>query len=272
MVALVTVSLAVITVDYRQGASGPLEGMGKVALGIITPMQEAVSHVTRPIGNFLSAIAHLPSLQRQNDQLRAELAQARSQLTQNQISVSRLSQLEAIFKMQQTLNAPMVAGVVIGYSPSNFQWTVTIDRGSSDGVTVGDAVVAPQGLVGHVVSTTPYSSEVQLIIDPNSKVYSEVLSSTPVTGLLVGNGENDMKLTLVGQGQPVQVTGSAAYVVTKGYTVGNQSGLYPPGLLIGKVDQVTPVPGALDEVIAVRPTVDFANLDVVSVVLSTPSG
>ena len=62
--ALVAASLAIITLDYRQGDAGPLAGMGRAAQTFMAPLQEGVTTVTRPVGDFFSGLAHLPSLAR----------------------------------------------------------------------------------------------------------------------------------------------------------------------------------------------------------------
>src|ERR1700750_954895 len=87
VVTLVSVSLLTITLDYKEGDSGPLAGLGRTALSIVAPLQEGVTRLTRPIGNFFSAVTQLPSLRDENERLQDELAQARNQgaLTETQL-------------------------------------------------------------------------------------------------------------------------------------------------------------------------------------------
>ena len=63
---LVSISLAVITVDYRQGDDGPLADLGEAALSLMAPLQRAVTNATRPIGDLFVSLAHLPSLASEN--------------------------------------------------------------------------------------------------------------------------------------------------------------------------------------------------------------
>jgi len=72
VVVLVSISLAVITLDYREGEDGPLAGLGRVALATMAPLQEAVTTATRPIGDFFSGLVHLPSVEKENERLRRE--------------------------------------------------------------------------------------------------------------------------------------------------------------------------------------------------------
>src|SRR6266508_3724281 len=76
VVALVAVSLLTITVDYREGDNGPLASLGRIALTVMSPLQEVVSKVTHPIGNFFSTLVRLPAIRRENEDLKDRLAQA----------------------------------------------------------------------------------------------------------------------------------------------------------------------------------------------------
>src|SRR6266516_811815 len=78
VITLVTASLVTVTVDYKQGSSGPLAQLGRAALSVISPMQDAVSRAFRPVSHFFSALADLPTLRARNEQLRAEIQRLRS--------------------------------------------------------------------------------------------------------------------------------------------------------------------------------------------------
>lgn len=257
---LVSISLATITVDYRQGESGPLAGLGRAALTAIAPLQAAVSRVTRPVGDLLSTLADLPRIRRENERLKDELAEARAAVARQASLEARYEQLVKLLGLQEALEPPTTAALVIGSGVSNFEWTVTIDAGTEDGVGVGSPVLAAAGLVGRVVEAGPTSSLVQLIIDPDSRVAARLASSRE-TGLLVGQGEDDLQMrgvdpaTDVAAGEPVE-------------TAGYQGGLYPPGIPIGVVSRVVENPAALEKFVTVRPAVDFSTLEVVLVVLS----
>ncbi len=261
---LVSISLATITVDYRQGESGPLAGLGRAALTAIAPLQAAVSRVIRPVGDLLSTLANLPRIRRENERLRSELAEARAAVARQASLEARYEQLVKLLGLAEALDPPTTAALVIGSGVSNFEWTITIDAGTDDGVGVGSPVLAAAGLVGRVVEAGPTSSLVQLIIDPDSRVAARLASSRE-TGLLIGQGEDDLRMrgvdpaTEVAAGEPVE-------------TAGYQGGLYPPGIPIGVVSRVVENPAALEKFVTVRPAVDFSTLEVVLVVLSEGAG
>jgi len=272
VVALVSASLITITVDYREGDSGPLSAAGDAALALISPLQEAVSRVTNPIGNFLSTLVHLPSIRREREEAVQRVAELEAERATYRAGQERLAEAEALLDLRESFGPRIdtTAAQVIANGVSNFEWTIEIDRGSSDGVAVDMPVVAAAGLVGHVIRVIPSSAVVQLIIDPDSAVAGR-LDTSGETGLLEGEGEGDLRMNLVDAAATV---GPDETVVTAGYRLleGAAQSLYPPNVLIGTVSHVLTDEGALEKFVTVRPAVDFSSLSLVLVVLSSGSG
>jgi len=267
VVALVSISLVTITVDYREGTEGPLASLGDGALAVVSPLQEAVSKVTHPIGNFFSTLFRLPSIRHERDILRERVDTLETQLAEGRADLARLTELEALIGVQESLgNRIETTGAqVIANGVSNFEWTITIDKGSSDGIHENMPVVASAGLVGHVVNVGTSSSVVQLIIDPDSSVAGR-LDVSRKTGLLSGEGPADLQMSLV---EPTVEVAPDEHVVTAGYRIaGVAESLYPPNVLIGTVSRVLDEDSATEKFLTVRPAVDFSSLSLVLVVLS----
>jgi rod shape-determining protein MreC len=258
VVSLVMVSLLTITVDYRGGEKGPLEAAGQGALQVVAALQSGVSKVVQPIGSFLSGIAHIGSLRSENDALKAQIKALKAEASQSTSNERIIQELTKLLKLSEDLQLTGVSGRVVGESVSNFEWSVTIDKGSADNVQLNDPVVSGDGLVGHVIQVAPHACKVQLIIDPESAVAGR-LASSGETGLVVGQRSRPLTMDLV-SGDAKVVTGDQ--VVTSGY----QQGLYPPEIPIGEVSQNFSRLGSLTTTIEVSPAVDFSALEFVLVV------
>ena len=267
VVTLVSISLVTITVDYRQGDEGPLAAASEAALVVLTPLQEAVSKVTRPIGNFFSTLIRLPSIRHERDILAERVKVLETELSTTQADADRLAELEALFQLQSGLGPKVetTAAQVIASGVSNFEWTITIDQGTNVGVTEDMAVISSGGLVGHVIRTGPSSSVVQLIIDPDSFVAGR-LDVSDQAGLLAGQGADDLQMSQLPQDAEILPD---ERVVTAGYRIaGVGQSLYPPNVLIGTVSRVLDEDSATEKFVTVRPAVDFSSLSLVLVVLS----
>jgi rod shape-determining protein MreC len=265
VIILCTVSLITITIDYRQGAEGPLHRLGSsIALSVIAPLQNAVTHVTRPIASFFSGVVRVPSLQGRITDLRHQLAEAKAKELSTLSLQEQVKRFEALLNMKETIGLQHTTGArVISSGVSNFEWSVDIDKGTSSGIRSGMAVVADGGLVGTVTEVAPFASKVTLILDPGIKVAGR-LATSQVTGMLVGQGNHDLRMELVAATTPVAVGEPVE-------TVGFQGALYPPGVPIGRVSTVSTDRVTGNKDITVRPAVDFSSLDFVLVVLSAGS-
>ena len=266
VIALVSVSLAVITLDYRGGENGPLAGVGGAAKAFMAPMQDAVTTVTEPIGHFFSGLARLPSLADENEQLKRDLAEAKTQIQAGAFDQAQYDGLLDLLELSQALDPPALsAATVIANGVSNFEYSITIDKGSDDGVEVGQPVATGSAeasmLVGRVVDVTASSAEVRLLIDREFAV-AATIEGTREAGLVEGRGADDLQMSFVTPG--TRLEGGAA-VFTQGYVVDGQAGLYPPGMLIGQVSRLVPAENATQEFVEVRPAVDFETMQFVLV-------
>jgi cell shape-determining protein MreC len=92
-----------------------------------------------------------------------------------------------------------------------------------------------------------------------------VLEESGEAGIVVGQGQEDLRMDLVTAGTPVTAN---ERVFTKSYELNGQRGIFPPGLLIGEVSSARGMEGLLEETVRVRPAVDFATLDYVLVLVT----
>ena len=270
VVTLVCISLAVITLDYREGDNGPLAGLGRSALSFIAPMQRVVTSATRPVGNFFSGVVHLPSLAQRNKDLETQVSDLQSEVEKERLAQQQLDEISGLLALKQTLDPEAVAAGVIGNGVSNFDWSVTIDKGSADGIAMDMPVVTGSGsapmLVGKVIQVSQNNSVVQLILD-RSWAGAGVLGTSKAAGLVEGAGEQDLTM-----GVPTGTTVTLPEAVyTQGYCVLGDPGEYPPGILVGQVSRTVPVSNAIQESISVRPAVDFSTLQFVLVLKTRKS-
>src|SRR6266568_647989 len=103
VISLVMLSLATITVDYRGGDSGPFEVAGRSSLTVVGALQGAVNKVLHPIGAFLGGIAHLGTLQSENERLKSQIAALRAQNGQSVSLKRQLEQAQSLLKLRQQL-------------------------------------------------------------------------------------------------------------------------------------------------------------------------
>lgn len=272
VVGLVAASLAIITLDFREGDSGPLASMGRAAQTFMAPLQEGVTTATRPVGDFFTGLAHLPTLARENQDLKRQLQDAQGRAAAYDSTQDLVRKYSDLLGLQAAYQGSIAADVISnGYT--NFDYTITINKGSDDGIKQGQPVVSGAVgsplLVGIVSSVTAISADVQLIIDRDWAAAGQ-LSTSKVIGLVSGQGDQDLRVDDIPLGTKFPTGDLPEYVFTVSYEAAGHHGLYPPGLLIGQVSKVYESDNALSDQVSVSPAVDFASLESVLVLTSAP--
>lgn len=195
--------------------------------------------------------ARADALQEQLDRMGIELQHAHAQ-------ARRTEQLELLLQLQRTELPATMAARVIAADPAAAFRTVTIDKGSADGVRRDMAVLSPLGVVGRVIDEPArHAAKVQLIIDRNAGA-GAVIDRTGAGGVVVGNeGDTPLRMEYVSNLSDVS---PGDLVMTSGL-----DGIYPRGYVIGRIERAERGSG-LYRSILIRPRVDFSSLDTVLLV------
>ena len=262
LVVLLLAAVAVITVDFRESPGGPIERLQGAVGSVFGPVQRVVAAVVRPVGNAAGAIGDLGHLRGENRRLRAEVQRLQGAERANQQLSSENEELRGSLRMAARCGCKTVGATVVASSGSSFQWSVTIDAGTRQGVGRDMAVINADGLVGRVISASREYATVLLAIDPSSGVAAR-LSTGEVAGLVHGRGSEGLDFEPLHAGAPVRV---GDLVVTQGYA----GGVFPHGLPIGLVEEVGPPRAGLVRTVTVRPFADAGALDQVAVVVAKP--
>jgi rod shape-determining protein MreC len=254
LIGLLVVAIVLITIDFRDGGNSGASSVGGRVFGPVERVAGDATGVFRGTSGNSSEIANL---QRQNDQLRAQLAQA-------QMSEADAKQLNSVLHLSAG-KYKVVTGTVIA-AGGDYSDTVTINVGRSDGITADETVLNGDGLVGTVVSVTTRTAAVQLLTDAGTTAGVR-MAGTGQIGALSGSaatlsGSAPLKLTLFNANATLKV---GQELVTFG-SVGGRP--YVPGVPVGTVSSVTTQPGSLTPTALVKPFADFTGLGVIGVVVS----
>ncbi|MDQ6836833.1 MAG: rod shape-determining protein MreC [Actinomycetota bacterium] len=261
----VLVAITLITLDSRSNGRGALGSLrGKVG-DVFSPVQSATHSVLAPIGNFLTGAASYGSLRSENQRLRDQLAGMQAQAVASSALRSQAQAVLAQAHLSFVGSVPTVLTRVIDQGSSNFENTVTIDKGSADGVAVGQPVVASGGLVGDISAASAKTSTVDLLTDPNFVV--GVRLDVNVVASAQGYGRSSLlRVTFDQPPDPGFHLGVGEALVTSGLNLEK----FPPGIPVATVASVHDPAGAPNPIVTLRPRVDLSKLDYLSVELWSP--
>jgi rod shape-determining protein MreC len=110
------------------------------------------------------------SLERENDRLRDQLDASRSELRRGRAAVAENRELRALLELPILEDVPRTHARVAARAPGNFEWTLTLDKGSERGIRDDMPVITPAGLVGKVIGAWRGGCKVRLLVDAESAV------------------------------------------------------------------------------------------------------
>ncbi|MDZ7373868.1 MAG: rod shape-determining protein MreC [candidate division KSB1 bacterium] len=225
----------------------PVQLVRATAISFAGAVQEQVSRVTRTFG-LSRQVARLMS---ENAALLLELARYRDAALENQ-------RLRALLGFKERAPYPLLPAEVVAHSGNSAIHSITINVGSADGVRRDAPVVTSQGLVGKVYLTGSDYSLVHVLLDRNFRAAAMVERSR-VHGILRWSGGDYCLLDDVPIRSDVRL---GDVIVTSGL-----GGIFPPGIRIGVVVQVSEDATSLFKQVYVKPYVDFSRLEEVAVIL-----
>lgn len=252
----------VVLISAQVNARTGVPILEAVAFGVFAEVQRAASSVVYGVRGAWTGYVDLRGVHDENLALRRQLADAQVQLQEQRALAARSRSLESILNLRDTLDLQTTAARIVGTAASPEFRTVTIDKGEAQGLRADMAVIAPAGVVGRVVIAGSRAARVQLLVDRNAAA-GALIERSRAQGVLIGSGEGRLTLEYVSEVSDVAV---GDIVATSGI-----DGIYPKGLVLGRVEHVERSGGAY-RTIAVTPAVDFTSLEDVLVVLTPPPG
>lgn len=269
MGVLVFLSLAMITVYFRESDKGALHDLQDLGAQALRPFEIAAERVASPFQDAYGYFENLFGAKEENARLREELDRLRLQAIQNETAARETESLKELLAFRDGPTFPRdytyVAARVIATAPTAFEQEVGIAAGANDGIRLNDPVVTRDGLVGQVTKVASSTAKVTLLTDRNSAV-SALDLMTEATGL-IRHGQARGDTLVLDRVQKDAVVSDGDVIVTAGTQPGSLPSLYPKGIQIGLVTSVGQTDTDLYKQIQVKPFVDFSSVDAVLVLV-----
>jgi len=242
---------------YAASTNGVATIPAAIAGVVVTPVQTGFSYVVGAVNNFFGSFTDAGQLRTQNAELTSEIEALRSQQADYDEIQRKLALYEQFLDLkEQNPDYQFADARVIARDPSDQFYNFTINIGSLAGVAMNDPVITPAGLVGVVTEVSLNAAKVRTILDPNTQV-SAYISSSGDEGVTGGTAELAREETLrIGYLSRDSAAAAGDMVVTSG-----KGGIYPRGLLVGALTQVSPASDGLTLQATIQPYADIKNLE-----------
>ena len=264
-VLLALTVLALMAVIYiTSGERDRITPLEHITREILAPVQTGLFRIVSWINTAGRNLVNLKSAVEENLILReqvAELILENMRLKEESLENIRLRKL---LRFEEKSHYNTLAAKIIARDPSDWLNTITINRGESHGVKKDMAVVSCQGLLGRVITTSKNTANVLMIIDPRSAVGGIV--------------QRNRSLVLV-EGDPMVpnsclvkcLTTESELVVGDTVLSSGLGGIYPKGLIIGEIIELTSGKYGVGSAARLKPAADFARLEEALIILEISS-
>lgn len=238
-----------------------LSRMGKnpvsnVINSVLSPIQSQIIKVTNPVNSFVDFISDMKTYKEENERLKTENNKLMSELKSVEEYKAENERLQRILKISEEMTQmKTVAAKVIEYSPDNWFSYITINRGKSSGIEVSDAVITADGLLGQVSEVGNNWAKISTLINMENSVGVRIVRNGEI-----GIVEGDTKLSKTNKCRLGYLTANASVLSGDILETSGLGGIYPPGVMVGKISQISKDNmGRLDYAV-VEPFVEFDNL------------
>jgi len=216
----------------------------------LAPLEYVVSWPVQMIGKLGKTVSSHDTLVKENLDLRAEQLLLKAQVQRLLAIESENNQLKALMRSSTQVQGKVLVGQVLSIDLDPFVHQVVLDKGSADGIYIGQPVLDANGVMGQVIQVSPLTSRVLLINDPHSGV-PVLIARNGVRAIAMGDSyTSQLHLANVPQTADVKI---GDVLMTSG--LGEN---YPEGYPLGTVTSVTKDPGLQFATITVEPS---AHLD-----------
>jgi rod shape-determining protein MreC len=263
---LLAVSLILMAISSSPGIT---EFQNAVAYAL-RPVQGAIHNIAESVTSAVAAVGEIQGLHSDNAALRRENERLTADNIRAQAIEQENEQLTGLLQLRSSFQYETAAAEVIARESSEARRSVTISKGTDDGIEKGDVVIAVGGaLVGRVVEVGPNFANVTLISDQSSTVTGETETSS-ARGEVVGQLGGALIMQNIDSTEKVT---PGEEVLTPGIEVA--AGIrspYPKGLVIGEVTDVKKDANSVVQTAYLLPTTDLDKVEFVLVILDYAGG
>ena len=262
IIIIIIVILAIFSFTLKEDRQ--LNKFESLIKDTVTSIQKVVSYPFNFVINKIDDYKELVSIREKYQKLLPEVSRIDSLMTENIELRKQLESMKDELNIDYTINGyEFLNATVISRNISYWYNTITIDKGSYNGVETDMVVVNSDGLIGKVVSTTTFTSDVKLLTtsDTNNKI-SVVISNgkNKLYGLIKDYNYKNNYLEVEGISNTESVS-IGDYVYTSGL-----GGVFPSGILIGTVEEITTDEYDLAKIINVKLSANFDNINYVAII------
>lgn len=257
---IITVIILILTVILSNIDVQEMSYLENAFNSFVMPIQNGLTYLKNKMEGNDSFFTDISKLQEENEELKRKNSELEQSLREFEIVKAENETLKEYVGLKDKYqNYQTIPAYIINKDITNYNQMIVINVGEKDGIKANMTVIADQGLVGHVISTTQTTAKVQTIIDTASSVSCNISTSRePI--IVTGTLERESTL-------------KASYIPTDAVILENDKietsgigGIYSKGIPIGTIKEIVNTKNITDRYAYVETAVDFKKLETVLVI------
>ncbi len=256
---IVTIIILILLVFLSNLKSDSISYIENAFSKVVMPIQTGYTYLKNKVTGNTNFFTNMDNLKTENDELKKQNSELEQKLRELEIVKAENQTLKEYLGLTEKYTQyETVPAYIISKDVSNYSSIYVINAGKKDGIDVNMTVIADKGLVGYVISVTDETAEVQTIIDSSSAVSASI--SNTQDSIICRGSLTDGKL------RGTYIPTSADIVEGNDVETSGMGGIYPKGIIIGKIKEVVSTLNNLDRYAWIEPAVDFNKLETVLVI------
>ncbi|MCM2350681.1 MAG: rod shape-determining protein MreC [Bacteriovoracaceae bacterium] len=250
--------LAVYGISQKQFKLDEPSLFQQIVTEVISPVQEGFTSSKESVSSLWENYLLIVNTSKENNVLKKQISRLESDLTSMEEMRKENFRLKRLLNYSDELSHQRVMAQVVGWDSANEFKVIRLNKGTRHGIKTMSPVITDHGLVGYVYRATENYSDVLTILDQNNRV-DIVIERTRTHGIVEGVFNFKCALKYIMRNESVEVGDK---LITAGV-----GGIYPKGIKVGMITDISKENFGMTLSIEVAPSVDFDKLEEVLVLI-----
>ncbi|MGM9612349.1 MAG: rod shape-determining protein MreC [Butyricicoccus sp.] len=253
VVVIVLICLGLVVYTGATGNSNPVsDGIGMA----LAPLQKGVSRISEMAGKGMAYFEGYDALEEENAALKKQVRELEQELRDAAVASDENERLRSMLGIKERNRSfELETAEVIARSPGEWATTISLDKGSNQGVAIDDLVITNDGMVGYVSNVTPTYCDVTTVVDTNMQAGALITRTREV-----GIAEGDYALMSEGNLKLAYLDPDSGVVIGDTVETSGRGGVFPKGIMIGTVERIVPEENGISNYAVVKPFVDVEKV------------
>lgn len=263
LIVTVVIIILIAVLSYALRSDKKLNTFESIVKDVVVEVQKIVYFPFKNFSTMISDYNSLKNVLEENKILKSNVEKIESLEAENVALKKELEEMKNELNIEHVLSDyDYLNATVVSRNAATWYNNLTIDKGSHNGIEEGMVVINSTGVIGRITNVSTFSSDVKLITttDTNNKMSVTITNGDKkLTGLINGYDYKTGYLEIEGISNTDNVAiGDLVYTSGLG-------GVFPNGILVGKVADITTDVYDLSKIINVTPSANFEDINYVTV-------